>query len=115
MNRKKVTVIIGGAGVAALIATAGSAYTAGITFPGKEVVGYVPFSATPNSGPSSSSSSVDWENYSPDLKDRIDRARDCEALQKELDNVADKDKALKTYIDQKLKAAECTPPDTPSR
>jgi hypothetical protein len=65
--------------------------------------------------------SVDWENYSPDVKTRIDqmaKARDCAGLQAEF-NVADQnDDAqrartgdgnadLMSYIDAKLREAGC--------
>jgi hypothetical protein len=105
MNRKKVTAVVGGVGVAALIATAGSAYTQSITgMNDREVAAYLPFSISSDSG------SVDWGKYRPDLKDRIDSyylAKDCKALQKERDSYG-KDEALMAYIDQKLKAADCT-------
>lgn len=69
----------------------------------------------------SSGSSVDWENYSPSVKARIDglaAAGDCAALQDEFDVADANDDAqrdqvgegnadLMGYIDEKMAAAGC--------
>jgi outer membrane biogenesis lipoprotein LolB len=72
-------------------------------------------------GACSSGGSVDWENYSPDVRTRIDDAAasgDCAALQAEFDNADANDSAqrnrtgdgnadLMGYIDAKLSEAGC--------
>ena len=54
---------------------------------------------------------VDWSDYSPDLKARIDAAaarHDCAALQKEFDTADTRsDAGLMTYIDGRLESAGC--------
>jgi hypothetical protein len=68
-----------------------------------------------------SSSSVDWENYAPSVKSRIDSlasSRDCSGLQHEFDTAdanddiqrdrtGDGNADLMGYIDKKLKDAGC--------
>ena len=73
------------------------------------------------SAPTESSSDVDWENYAPEVKTRIDSlaaSGDCAALQREFD-IADANDALQRdrvgegnadlmgYIDDKLTSAGC--------
>lgn len=72
-------------------------------------------------GGGTSSDSVDWENYSPDVKARIDgmeTERDCIGLQAEFDTADANDDAqrdrvgegnadLMAYIDQALESAGC--------
>lgn len=67
------------------------------------------------------SSSVDWENYSPSVKARIDSlaaAGDCSGLQREFDIADENDDAqrarvgsgnadLMSYIDDKMRATGC--------
>lgn len=64
---------------------------------------------------------VDWDNYSPTVKSRIDSlalAKECEELQSEFDTAAANDSAqrnrtgsgnadLMQYINEKLKSAGC--------
>lgn len=69
----------------------------------------------------SSSTTVDWENYSPTVKQRIDKAantKDCTELQTQFDNadqtdntqrkrVGDGNADLMKYVDTKMRETGC--------